>query len=143
MTFIRTRTQEIRSRAMPVSVLLHLATHLAIAVQQASDKLVCSNDIKPENVFLTVDPIESVKTGAIPIQLADWGLAAHSNQEAYTLAGTAEYASPEIALLVLNHQSSAYGLQGSRRLGGSCCHSSIIHHETPILPESWERRSRS
>lgn len=108
MTFIRTRSQEIRSRAMPVSVLLHIATHLAIAIQQMSDKSVCSNDIKPENVFLLNDPMVSTRTNANPLLLADFGLAAFSDQESYTMAGTTEYASPEIASIVLSHRSQAY-----------------------------------
>jgi serine/threonine protein kinase len=117
MKFIRERSDEIRSREIPVSILLHIAIHLAIAVQQgislsypflASDKSVCSNDIKPENIFLTNDPYISEREDQNPILLADWGFAAFSNQTTYDIAGTTEYANPEIANYALSDLYHAY-----------------------------------
>jgi serine/threonine protein kinase len=74
----------------------------------ASDKSVCSNDIKPENVFLTDDPYVSERKDQNPILLADWGFAAFSNQTSYDMAGTTEYANPEIANNVLSDLTHAY-----------------------------------
>jgi serine/threonine protein kinase len=65
---------------------------------------VCSNDIKPENVFLTNDPMVSERDNENPVFLADFGLAAFSDQEYYQMAGTTEYASPEIARIMLTHK---------------------------------------
>jgi len=98
-----------RLRRLSVGDALHIALHVATALQYAHERNLVHRDIKPENILLTQDGM---------VKVADLGLAKAMNEEDLSLTrtgtgfGTPYYMAPEQARNAkhVDHRSDIYAL---------------------------------